>query len=619
MIFLTYFQVLIFKFFATISFLFILGYLILRFLNYKLKFYETFFTSIVLGIILLTLIATYLSFTPFHISKLSGIIAIFIFCLIMSALTNRKCLNENKILFDEIKKEKITLIILILILVIPLISRIENIAAHKYFLGYDPFTTKPCVNAILTKKLNPIQFATDSVNFFGQFQTGFYYFICILKKISGINEYLLTRYGGPILLGLAGVLLFLILANIFNSKIAGSISALIFIGSPFVVDRFSMLVRENFAFIFFLNFIFFFCLDQIKPQKNIVLSLILAGVIASHILVSIFLLGTIVFSWSYKVISSMSYKKNMFTHFKELSLLIFISFLISFPFSVFFIQSTLETLLIQFSKIGLLNVTERWEIWYWNREIIWSNDFSLIGFILAPIGVLYLIHKKEYSSIITLLGPTIISLLLFFLTKKGFPLPVVRLIIYIALGLAILGGIGAKMITKRLFLEKNFLMLFLIFLLIITTVYTTTNYNKWSPFEENQMKGAQYLAHLVEEKPGIVFSDYSEVVLLLYANVKNVETNRPFLIQIFYSDSISDLRKLILSKYPNSKIVYFFISKRFVNNAFFKKAYGVEFKLKKILEDNTIKLNKKGAYIYILEVKNSAFTNNYKNTRQFNL
>lgn len=605
--FLTYFELLIFKSFAVILLLFIPGYLILRFLNYKLKYHQTFFTSIVLGMIFLTFIATYLSLTPFHISKVSGIISILFFCLIMSALIRENCLNENKTkLLDEIKKEKTTLIVLVLILVIPLIARIENIADHKYFLGYDPFTTGPYVNAILTKNLNPIQFATDSVNFLGHFQTGFYYFICILQEISGIDEYLLSRYGGPILLGLGGVLLFLILANIFNCKIAGGISALIFIDNPFVVNRFSMLIRENFAFIFLLTFIFFyFYRDQVKPKRSIIIpSLVLAGVIASHILVSIFLLGTIVFIWFYKIIFSMSYKKNIPTHFKKFLSLIFISFLFSFPFGVFFIQSTFEIMLIQLSKVGLMDVTGRWEIWYWSREI-GSKDFSPIGFILAPLGITYLIQKKEHlGKTIALLGPIIISMFLFFLATKGFPLPVVRLIVYIALGLAILSGIGVKMITEGLVLKKKyFLIPFLIFPLIITTVSTTTNYNKWSPFEENQMEGAQYLADLVEEKPGLVFSDYGEVVLLLHANVKNVETSRTFLTEIICAPSIGDLRELILSKYPNSEVAYFFVSKRFASNpAFFEKMYGVEFELKKILEHNAIKIDKEGTYIYILNI-----------------
>lgn len=130
----------------------------------------------------------------------------------------------------------------------------------SFWIGYDPWLNSPVANAIILQGLNPLKI-NSIYGVLNVSISGFYYFIAGVHSFTDISLYTITRYGGPILVGLIGLLTFFTLRRFTNVVAASVASSLLFI-NPFFQHRFAMSLRENFAFVFLLAIIFLLVLIE---------------------------------------------------------------------------------------------------------------------------------------------------------------------------------------------------------------------------------------------------------------------------------------------------------------------------------------------------------------------
>ena len=191
-----------------------------------------------------------------------------------------------------------------------------RIVPDTYWRGWDPWYNTPIVQTILDDGATPFEITET----YGEVTalSGFYYFIAALNSYTGIELYNISRYGGVCLSGLSCVLIFIIIQK-REGLTSGLAGCLMFSLNPIFLKRFSMMLRENFAFIFLLTVLYFFLaydFRKVKKQLNIsfiiVNALLLGIILSSHSLTPTFSYGLAALNLAYLL------STNRINLFKEL-------------------------------------------------------------------------------------------------------------------------------------------------------------------------------------------------------------------------------------------------------------------------------------------------------------
>jgi hypothetical protein len=170
-----------------------------------------------------------------------------------------------------------------------------RVLPDTYWRGWDPWYNTPIAQLILRGGITPFEITST----YGEVTalSGFYYFIAAVNAYTSLDLYSISRYGGAFLSGFSCILIFLIIQKLEGRK-AGFVGGLLFCLNPIFLKRFSMMLRENFAFIFFLAVLYFFIVydvNKAKKQLNvsfiIVNALFLSIIVSSHSLTPFFSYG----------------------------------------------------------------------------------------------------------------------------------------------------------------------------------------------------------------------------------------------------------------------------------------------------------------------------------------
>lgn len=292
-----------------------------------------------------------------------------------------------------------------------------RIIPDTYWRGWDPWYNTPIVHRIINDGVTPLELSET----YGEVSalSGFYYFIAAVNSYTGIDLYSINRYGGVCLSGLSCVLVFIIIKKLEGVK-TGLAGCLLFSLNPVFLKRFSMMLRENFAFLFLLAVFYLFLvydvrhrIKQLNVSYIIVNALFLGIIVSSHSLTPIFSYGLTTLNLSYLLL-----KKRMF-RFKELLYSIILSVIIASLYvgsslSYFFsraithwVSSEVMLSMFSFSLIGvtcLFVFFKRHEVVLGNRwyifqivtgillvgalfAILFPKTFALLGTYQPPIGL----------------------------------------------------------------------------------------------------------------------------------------------------------------------------------------------------------------------------------------
>jgi len=463
-----------------------------------------------------------------------------------------------------------TFFFVVLAFIFGTIFPLQDVLQYKYFLGYDPFTTAPIARYIISSHTIPTSLSNAPQG------TGFFYFVALFYTTTNISLYSISRFGGPIFLGLISVFLFLIGRRIFKSDLA-LIVPFFFVTNNWVVRRFMMTIRENFTLIFVILLLFSLVVlyqGELKRRRDILIpSIILTTIIASHLLSSYVMFTTIALTVFFFVVRNLIVKEKKWKSTEILILIVLLSFLIAFPFSKMFIsflswggeqtiKSSMDVLNKDVTKADKVKI----EGWYLKVDI---NHFSIIEILLAPIGFFYVINtlRSRYrEELFFFLSLTITSLMGLMILPKFIQYPNFRFILYISICLAIFAGLCLLNIVRYTIKKSAFrsiVYIIIILLIIPTNSSIAIKTHGWHPWGQLQYDAATFLNNIEEKEPGIIFTPYSrDSVFLGYVGLKN------FTVDSYVNSiaNINELKEYIILKYPNTRYIYFFVSNRFIRH-----------------------------------------------------
>ncbi len=258
------------------------GYVFLNlFPSLRMRLSERLVLGFILSFIISTLIAGYMSLMPGHIRTRNFLVFSFLLLIasVIKDIRSKKTL-EKKIGLN-LKKELITLAIMVLIYVFALLFPIEDILKINFYYSLDPWATDPNVYQILNfqRKISETAFY------------GYYFLVAFVSKLTGLSVFFLTRHLGAFLLGILATTIYLIALRLHRNAIA-ILAPIFFIFHPYVINRFIMPLRENLSLVFFSAFLLILIIlwDQMKNIRWSYLWL------TAPIFSSIFLTSQIIFA-----------------------------------------------------------------------------------------------------------------------------------------------------------------------------------------------------------------------------------------------------------------------------------------------------------------------------------
>jgi hypothetical protein len=173
-----------------------------------------------------------------------------------------------------------------------------SVLPETYWRAWDVWFNTPITRLIVNNGKDPVSLLSLPLPDI----SGFWYFLASVRAFSGVDYYVLSRFGGPILSGLCCTIIFLIsrrLEDWFPSVLAYVVLPLNYV----YLIRFSMTIRENFAYVFLLGVLF---LLTVRPRNNqrsliysLVLGFVLAATFASHAFVAFLAYGLVVIELSF--------------------------------------------------------------------------------------------------------------------------------------------------------------------------------------------------------------------------------------------------------------------------------------------------------------------------------
>lgn len=575
-----------------ISTCFIPGFLLLKRLRIQLEFYELVLLSIVFSMAISIFLGFYLSITSFHITPFSVLSSILFFTITLqlyshffervdSKTTEEQC----KGFLEKLKEKKVLLFLLIIVGLIPIFLLLDDVLRYEYYLGYDPYSNEPLILSIIQNKLDPNSLLSQEKIVF----SGFYYFGAVLHVSTGISIHNFTRFGGLAFFSLLLMILFIDMYQIFNDKWV-AIIPFFFAVNPFVVNRFLMTIRENLSFLFLAVLIFFLLkLDKNNKKSVTIISAMTFGAILSTNPLTLIFASVFVFFFILT-------KHDVRTYV----LLIFGGCLFVFPMLGIFASWLSWVTIAQFQIfLGYSRIpappwlSEQEVLSAWGRDMSFG-DFSILEIALLPLGIFYAVKKRyilKTKKLFFIIPFCLSALTLYVLAKIGFHFTPARLVIYVAIPLAILSGLGLKEVitkiseymptlviitsTRRKVLTKKTFKKIFVTAVVIPIIFfnsmTIISSNKWCPYVSSQVEAAKWLKQYIGDRTDTIVipshgCGYSDMGLIEHVGIKNAIfwANQTLVKDIMSAPSFEELREIIRINYPDKNEAYFFISKRWI-------------------------------------------------------
>jgi len=293
----------------------------------NLNFNEMIAIDCTLGLGINTLLLIYLSFFLNQFTEEVISISLFLVTLITFLAFLPKLLSVNHTKSNPFKYFWHSLPVIISFLIG--FGFIVRVIPDYFWKGFDPWLSTPIALKIIQEGINPFQVPV----IYGEnlALSAFYYFLAGASSYSGLELNHLNRYGGAMLTGIICVLIYVLIKKNDGTK-AGLIASFFLCLNPFFVERFSMALRENFAFIFLLIGLL---LTTIRASRKtdtqkfnfiyvFILSIFLSMTLSSHSLTPVFSFGFVILLLIHNLNS-----KNFIT-VKEISLSIILSIALTF-------------------------------------------------------------------------------------------------------------------------------------------------------------------------------------------------------------------------------------------------------------------------------------------------
>ena len=339
--------------------------------SFHLKYNVILALDITLSLGINTLLVVYLSLFVNRISEEVISLGIFLIALLTFILYQYKRITRPIATINHNQYLKHIIVIFVSFLIG--FAFVVQVLPDYYWRGYDPWLNTPIVQQILQKGINPFEIPEK----YGETValSGFYYFLAGGTSYSGITLYYLNRYGGALSAGVVCILIFALISKYEGIKF-GLIASVFLCLNPFFVERFSMALRENFAFIFLLIEILLVIIRDEKINTDskfnyiyvLISSVFLCLTLSAHSLTPIFSYGFVI------ILMCQQYFIKKISAFKENLVAILLSLALSF------------THLTSASSYFIDRASTHWLLPY--------RDYLVIGLAIITIIATYILKKN---------------------------------------------------------------------------------------------------------------------------------------------------------------------------------------------------------------------------------
>ena len=266
----------------------------------KLRLDEILVLDVMISAALAMFVSIYLSFSFLRITRMEIFGGLFVVTVLSGVLLLPQLLKpekfEGKVSLSSLLKVVLGLLVSFLIGFL----FIMRVIPESYWRGWDPWLNTPVARTILEEGLNPFELSDRYTGIANVGISGFYYFLAAFQAFTGIDFYLISRFGGPVLAGITSIVTYLLVRRLEGVG-AGLMASFFLFLNPFFVTRFSMTLRENFGFVFFLGILFLLIIKKENVYRNwisrfcfsFVLGLFLAVSLSVHSLVPVIVYGVV--------------------------------------------------------------------------------------------------------------------------------------------------------------------------------------------------------------------------------------------------------------------------------------------------------------------------------------
>lgn len=322
------------KGFNLLVFLFVPGYYIAVVLGkiMELGLDEILTVDIIVSAAMAMFVSVYLSFSFLQITEVEMGGGVFLVTVLSGLLLLPQLQKPDKLRGEKSLSSSLKAVGGLLVSFLIGFILIMRVIPESYWLGWDPWLNTPVAGTILEEGLNPFELSSRYAGVANVGISGFYYFLAAIQAFTRIDLYSISRFGGPVLAGMASMITYLVVRRLEGVGAGLSASFFLFL-NPFFVKRFSMALRENLGFVFFLGILFLSItrgesFDRNWPPRlcfSFVLSLFLAVSLSVHSLVPIIAYGVVVLEIVFCFLKTGHVPV-------ELILALFLSFLLAAPY-----------------------------------------------------------------------------------------------------------------------------------------------------------------------------------------------------------------------------------------------------------------------------------------------
>ncbi len=544
---------------AVAVFLIVPGYALVRALSLELDSLETTFISVLAGGAILLTITNIIAMSPITLSGEALLVGEVIVLLLLYLVGQKRqgTVQPSVGITDWLAA--------LLVAFAPLIL-LRAVFQHDFFMGYDPFAASYFSESIATQSISPFSFRSHDVNYLDHAASGFYYFTAGLSLLTGLTTAEVTKYGGLALMGLAGGLVFLVVRAAFRRPFGGFLAATFFISNPFVIDRFVMYIRENFALVLFLGVLLLLLNAPHRPQTNTVLfgAFLTGAILQTHPLVFAVAMAT----WG-ALLLLLAFQGDSRREWIGIGVMAAGAIaLFSLPSGLLVGEQYVTEVIPDRIGGALGTISPEHDAFYiWNRRIFWE-DFNLWALGLAPLGlVLIAIGRRFIRPVALLASPAAVIAGMLLVVWLGAPVPVFRTIMYLALGVSILGGLGFALVFSASHrIGLRFVVLGAAVYVVFLSAQTLYDFEKWSASEGSQVAAAMVLGERAAAEDAVVLTPYNEVTLMRFAHVPHAVTDRRTINEIVTASSSEELVTKLNALGAKDKKIFFFISKQYAKD-----------------------------------------------------
>ncbi len=421
-------------------------------------------------------------------------------------------------------------------------------------VGWDPWAVVVTVGAILDQGFSPGSFFDSGLG------EAFYYFVASFSTLTLLDPFTIVKYSGPAMLGILALGLYSAARRLFSWK-AGIIASVLLIGSPWVIVRFTLGIRENFAILYLVGVLVISSIFLAKLKResrpdwrmipsfllplSLLYAIALSGHFATHLIAVAFVAVSVMLTW----VVRNQVRGSLYLGALNLNAML-LGFVLVLPLSALVWESLINSIFLIQAGTSLTGYRP------FTLDSI-GTDFFILVSVMAPFGVAAAIIRFRLRSAVTPL--VIFGLILLIILIVLIPLaertPSFRLILYLIIAAVPFAAFGWHSLLNG-FSPNVLVYSALVALLVSASFASGFQVTRWSAFGDDDFEVALFVKELqVLDDGPVVCPVIGDCLFLTFRGVDKV-TSVEMHHRLFETEDWTSLENSLKILFPSESRVY---------------------------------------------------------------